>query len=102
MAGLSDAQHTFIDDNPYVGTLTTLGADGSPDSTVVWIDTEGDVLQFNTARGRAKERHLLRDPRLAVTIVDPQIHFAGSLSRGRGSSSTTARMPISTGSRKSA
>jgi PPOX class probable F420-dependent enzyme len=50
--------------------VTTLRADGSPHSTVVWIDAEsGDVL-FNTARGRAKERHLLADPRVSVLTLD--------------------------------
>jgi PPOX class probable F420-dependent enzyme len=50
--------------------VTTVRADGSPHSTVVWIDSEdGDVL-FNTARGRAKERHLLADPRVSVVTLD--------------------------------
>jgi PPOX class probable F420-dependent enzyme len=50
--------------------VTTLRADGSPHSTVVWIDSEdGDVL-VNTARGRAKERHLLADPRVSVVALD--------------------------------
>ena len=50
--------------------MTTLRADGSPHSTVVWIDGEdGDVL-VNTARGRAKERHLLADPRVSVVVLD--------------------------------
>jgi PPOX class probable F420-dependent enzyme len=50
--------------------VTTLRADGSPHSTVVWIDAEnGDVI-FNTARGRAKERHLLGDSRVSVLTLD--------------------------------
>jgi PPOX class probable F420-dependent enzyme len=50
--------------------VTTLRADGSPHSTVVWIDSQdGDVL-FNTACGRAKERHLLADPRVSVVTLD--------------------------------
>jgi PPOX class probable F420-dependent enzyme len=50
--------------------VTTLRADGSPHSTVVWIDAEnGDVL-VNTARGRAKERHLLADARVSVLTLD--------------------------------
>jgi PPOX class probable F420-dependent enzyme len=50
--------------------VTTLRADGSPHSTVVWIDSQaGDVL-VNTARGRAKERHLLADPRVSVVVLD--------------------------------
>ena len=50
--------------------VTTLRADGSPHSTVVWIDSEGGDVVFNTARGRAKERHLLADPRVSVMTID--------------------------------
>lgn len=72
MAELSDKQRQFIADNPYVATATTLREDGSPHNTIVWIDAEDGTLTFNTAVGRAKERHLRRDPRVAVTIVDPE------------------------------
>ena len=76
MAQLSDAQRAFVQDNPFVGTVTTLRADGSPHSTVVWVDTDGDeVVRFNTARGRAKEIHVLRDPRISITVIDPQDQF---------------------------
>ena len=75
MAQLSDAQRAFVQDNPFVGTVTTLRADGSPHATVVWVDTDGDAVRFNTARGRAKERHILRDPRVSVAVVDPQDAF---------------------------
>jgi PPOX class probable F420-dependent enzyme len=50
--------------------VTTLRADGSPHSTVVWVDADGGDLLFNTARGRAKERHLLADPRVSVVTID--------------------------------
>jgi PPOX class probable F420-dependent enzyme len=75
VARLSDVQRAFVQDNPFVGTVTTLRADGSPHSTVVWVDTDGDAVLFNTARGRAKERHILRDPRVSVAVVDPQDAF---------------------------
>lgn len=51
------------------GTVTTLRADGSPHSTPVWIDTDGENVLFNTAVGRAKERHLRRDPRVSVVVL---------------------------------
>ena len=76
VAQLSDAQRAFVQDNAFVGTVTTLRADGSPHSTVVWVDTDGDeVVRFNTARGRAKEVHVLRDPRISITVIDPQDQF---------------------------
>ena len=72
MAQLTDKQRQFIADNPYVATATTLRDDGSPHNTIVWIDAENGTISFNTAVGRAKERHLRNDPRVAVTVVDPQ------------------------------
>ena len=75
MARLSDAQRAFVQDNPFVGTVTTLRADGSPHSTVVWVDMDGDALRFNTARDRAKAKHVLRDPRISVTVIDPQDQY---------------------------
>lgn len=51
--------------------VVTLREDGSPHLTVVWIDYDGRHVLFNTAIGRAKERHLRRDPRAAVEVLDP-------------------------------
>jgi len=72
VAQLSDAQRAFLEDNAFVATVTTLRADGSPHSTVVWVDTDGGVVRFNTFRGAAKERHLGRDPRVSVAVLDPR------------------------------
>jgi PPOX class probable F420-dependent enzyme len=72
MAELTEKQRKFIAENPYVGTVTTLRQDGSPHNTIVWVDAEDGTVTFNTAVGRAKERHLRRDPRIAVTVVDPE------------------------------
>ena len=72
MAQLTDKQRKFIAENPYVATATTLRQDGSPHNTIVWIDAEDGSVTFNTAVGRAKERHLRTDPRAAVTVVDPE------------------------------
>jgi PPOX class probable F420-dependent enzyme len=72
MAELTDAQRKFIAENPYVASVTTLRQDGSPHTTIVWVDAENGTISFNTAAGRAKERHLRNDPRLSLTVVDPQ------------------------------
>ncbi len=71
MVELTEKQRRFIADNPYVATATTLREDGSPHNTIVWIDAEDGTVTFNTVVGRAKERHLRRDGRVAVTVVDP-------------------------------
>jgi PPOX class probable F420-dependent enzyme len=72
MTELTKKQREFLDKNPFVGTATTLRQDGSPHNTIVWVDTEDDAVTFNTAVGRAKERHLRKDPRAAMTVVDPE------------------------------
>ena len=71
MAALKESQRRFLDENAFVGTVTTLRPDGSPHSTVVWVDVEDGKVSFNTARGRAKARHIERDPRVSLTVVDP-------------------------------
>ena len=71
MAALKDKQRQFLDENPYVGVVTTLRDDGSPHSTVVWVDVEDGKVSFNTARGRAKPEHLEHDPRASLIVVDP-------------------------------
>ena len=71
MAKLDEKPRKFLDENPYVGVATTLREDGSPHSTIVWVDVEGDKVSFNTALGRAKPKHLEHDPRASVLMVDP-------------------------------
>ncbi len=56
---------------PVIATLATVAPDGSPQVTPVWIESDGDDLVINTAQGRVKERNLGRDPRVAVTVIDP-------------------------------
>jgi PPOX class probable F420-dependent enzyme len=59
------------------GTVVTLREDGSPHSTPVWVDTDGENVIFNTSVGRAKERHLRRDPRVAVTVLPAENQQSG-------------------------
>ena len=70
-ATLTDEQLRFLADNPFVGVLTTLRRDGSPHSTVVWVDVEDGVVSFNTEECRAKVRHVDDDPRVSLIVVDP-------------------------------
>lgn len=60
---------------PIHGWVTTVRPDGSLHSTVVWVDVDGDDVIFNTAVGRAKERHLRADPRVSVSVLDPKDAF---------------------------
>jgi PPOX class probable F420-dependent enzyme len=57
---------------PAFAQLATLNADGSPQVTPVWVDYDGTHLLVNTARGRVKTKNLEHNPRVAVSISDPE------------------------------
>ena len=60
---------------PVLASLATLNPDGSPQITPLWVDLDGDDVVFNTAKGRKKARNLERDPRVAVTVIDPDDQY---------------------------
>lgn len=63
--------HLDLVDCPPVVALTTVGADGYPQTSAVWCDWDGECVRVNTMRGFAKERNLRRDPRVALLAYDP-------------------------------
>ena len=71
MVQLSERQARLFE-QPWVGSVATIRRDGTPNLTPVWVDWDGEHILFNTAIGRAKEKHLRRDPRLAIEVVNPE------------------------------
>jgi PPOX class probable F420-dependent enzyme len=67
---LSEKGRALVD-RPVIASFTTINADGSPHTTPLWIDRDGDLLRINTAAGRVKARNIARDPRVSVCLVDP-------------------------------
>jgi PPOX class probable F420-dependent enzyme len=51
--------------------VATLNPDGSPQVTPVWVDFDGTHVLINTAKGRVKAKNLAREPRVALSIADP-------------------------------
>ena len=70
MKRLTETQREFLE-NPFVGTITDLRPDGSPHTTVVWVDVDDQGVSFNTAHGRAKPRYIAEDSRVSLAVVDP-------------------------------
>ena len=70
MTQLTAEEREFLE-KPFVGVVTTLQPDGSPQSTVVWVDVDDGGVSINTAYGRVKPRNLARDPRISLVVVDP-------------------------------
>jgi PPOX class probable F420-dependent enzyme len=61
------AQKLFEDKN--LVFVATLMKDGSPQLSPVWADFEEGHILVNTAEGRIKHKNVLRDTRVAVSVV---------------------------------
>ena len=63
--------------------VATVGRDGTPQVTPVWVDYDGTHVRFNTARGRVKNRNLKRTPKVALSVQDPDNPYRYVQVRGR-------------------
>lgn len=50
--------------------LATIGPTGAPQSTPIWADTDGTHVVVNTTLGRAKDRNMRADGRVALSSFD--------------------------------
>jgi PPOX class probable F420-dependent enzyme len=49
----------------------------------VWCDFDGEHIIFNSAKGRQKDKNVRRDPRVAMTLMDPENPYRYLEIRGR-------------------
>jgi PPOX class probable F420-dependent enzyme len=56
---------------PICGVLTTIGADGQPQSSLVWVDHDGRCARVNTTLERQKGRNLAANRKVSLLLVDP-------------------------------
>jgi PPOX class probable F420-dependent enzyme len=59
-------------ESPYVAVLTTVAPNGQPENTVVWCSWDGEHVLVNTADGRRKPNNVRNNPKVALTVIDPQ------------------------------
>ena len=52
--------------------VATIGPHGEPQNNPVWFDWDGEYVKFSQTRARQKYRNLQRNPRVALSIVDPE------------------------------
>jgi PPOX class probable F420-dependent enzyme len=65
-----------------VAHVATLGPRGEPQSTPVWFLWDGQRLRVSLTTARQKYRNLRRDPRVAISLVDPQNPYRSLEIRG--------------------
>lgn len=64
-------------------SVATIMPDGSPQVSIVWVDSDGEHIIINTAEGRLKPKNLRNDPRVALAITDSENHYDQVMVRGR-------------------
>ena len=71
---LTQGQREFLEQNFYAA-VTTVREDGSPHTTVVWVDFDDETVLFNTASGRVEAA----EPRAGSAGVADRHRPAGRL-----------------------
>jgi PPOX class probable F420-dependent enzyme len=66
---LTDSVRRLLDE-PNHAVLATINADGSPQTSLVWVGREGDEVVISSAAGRRKDRNIRRDPRVSLSVWD--------------------------------
>jgi PPOX class probable F420-dependent enzyme len=69
---LPDKYADLLGSKKAFANLGTLNSDGSPQVTPVWVDYDGKHVRINSARGRQKDKNIARDPRVSLSIQDPE------------------------------
>ena len=64
-------------------SLATRMPNGDVQVTPVWVDVDDGNLLFNSARGRLKDKNVRRDPRVTLTLMDPDNPYRYLEVRGR-------------------
>lgn len=82
MAKKLSAEDVALLQEPQIANVATVMSDGTPQVTPVWIDTDGEAVLFNTAKGRVKHRNLVRNPKVAISVVDKNDPFRILVVRG--------------------
>ena len=86
-------------EGPQFWHLATVNPDGSPQVTTIWVMSKDGNILVNTALGRKKPRNLEREPRVALSWVDPENGYHSASIQGASSTTTRATRPRPTSTR---
>lgn len=67
--------HADLLTRPAFAHLATIRPDGSPQSNVMWFEWDGELLRFTHTSTRQKYKNLQAEPRVAVSIADPDNNY---------------------------
>jgi PPOX class probable F420-dependent enzyme len=64
--------HRDLLESTALAHVATIGPSGEPQNNTVWFDWDGEHVKFSQGKARQRYRNLDRDPRIALSIVDPK------------------------------
>ena len=70
-------------EEPNLVFIATIMKDGAPQVSPVWADYDNEHILINTAEGRIKHKNVLRDPRVAISVVDQKNPLNMTTIRGK-------------------
>jgi len=74
--------HADLLERPLYAHLATVGPDGAPHSSTMWFVRDGDLVRFTHTTTRQKYRNVRADPRVAISIHDPDDPYRALEVRG--------------------
>jgi PPOX class probable F420-dependent enzyme len=66
------ASHQDLVDRPLIAHFATVRPDGSVQTNPMWFAWDGSRLRLTHTRTRKKYQNVSREPRVALSIVDPE------------------------------
>lgn len=69
--------------DPNLAHFATVSKDGKPHVTPVWVDTDGEAVLINTAKGRVKHKNVLNNPYVAISVNDKNDFYNTFVMRGK-------------------
>jgi PPOX class probable F420-dependent enzyme len=64
--------HVDLLDRPTFAHLATVRPDGAPQTQVMWFEWDGQRLRMTHTKTRQKYQNLQREPRVALSIAEPE------------------------------
>lgn len=80
---LDEFVENLITGSKSFASVATLMSDGSPQVSVMWVDSDGENILVNTAEGRVKTDNFRNDNRVAIAIIDSENPYRQAMIRGK-------------------
>ena len=70
-------------ERPVLAHVATLGPNGEPQNNPVWFEWDGQHFKFSQTKSRQKLKNVGREPRVAISLLDPANPYRYLEIRGR-------------------